>query len=71
MASGATDSAGTTFTPGYPDGSLLTLPQHLFHTGFRDWSMGLACVHALLLFAVAMLFTLILLRRFGKAEVTS
>ncbi|MGW3348776.1 carbohydrate ABC transporter permease [Nonomuraea rubra] len=71
VASGATDSAGSTFTPGYPDGSLLTLPQHLFHTGFRDWSMGLACVHALLLFVVAMAFTLILLRQFSKAEVAS
>ncbi|MEO3874732.1 sugar ABC transporter permease [Nonomuraea sp. B12E4] len=68
VASGATDSAGSTFTPGYPDGSLLTLPQHLFHTGFRDWSMGLACVHALLLFAVSMVFTLVLLRQFSRAE---
>jgi multiple sugar transport system permease protein len=68
VASGVTDSAGSTFAPGYPDGSLLTLPQHLFHTGFRDWSMGLACVHALMLFAVSMLFTSFLLRRFGRAE---
>ncbi|GAA4087860.1 carbohydrate ABC transporter permease [Nonomuraea soli] len=68
VASGGTDSAGSTFTPGYPDGSLLTLPQHLFHTGFRDWMMGAASVHALLLFAAAMIFTLMLLRQFRKAE---
>ncbi|WP_030451209.1 carbohydrate ABC transporter permease [Herbidospora cretacea] len=71
VASGATDSAGSTFTPGYPDGALLTLPQHLFHTGFRDWSMGLACVYAIILFAVSMLFTLVLLRQFNRAEAAS
>ncbi|NAS24381.1 ABC transporter permease subunit [Herbidospora sp. NEAU-GS84] len=71
VASGATDSAGSTFTPGYPDGALLTLPQHLFHTGFRDWSMGLACVYAIMLFAVSMVFTLVLLRQFNRAEATS
>ncbi|GAA2877492.1 sugar ABC transporter permease [Streptosporangium fragile] len=64
VASGATDSAGSTFVPGYPDLSTLTLPQWLFHVGFRDYTMGYACVLALLLFAASMLFTLILLRRF-------
>ncbi|WP_460368497.1 carbohydrate ABC transporter permease [Actinocorallia lasiicapitis] len=68
VASGATDSAGVSFVPGYPDGSLLTLPQHLFHTGFRDWTMGVACVHALLLFGVSMAVTLVLLRQFRRAE---
>jgi multiple sugar transport system permease protein len=68
VASGSTDSAGSVFTPGYPDGSLLTLPQHLFQSGFRDWSMGMASVHALLLFVAAMVFTLILLRQFRFAE---
>lgn len=68
VASGSTDSAGSPFVPGYPDGSLLTLPQHLFHTGFRDWTMGVASVHALMLFAVSMLFTLILLRQFRRAQ---
>lgn len=71
VASGSTDSAGTTFTPGYPDLSLLTLPQWLFHAGFRDFSMGYACVMALMLFAVAMVFTLFLLRRFRYAEEVS
>lgn len=68
VASGATDSAGVNFTPGYPDESLLTLPQWLFHVGFRDFSMGYACVLALLLFGTSMIFTLILLRQFRRAE---
>ncbi|WP_084955315.1 carbohydrate ABC transporter permease [Thermoactinospora rubra] len=68
VASGATDSPGSSFVPGYPDGALLTLPQHLFHAGFRDWSMGYASVLALLLFATSMVFTLILLRQFRRAE---
>ncbi|MEV4889580.1 carbohydrate ABC transporter permease [Nonomuraea sp. NPDC050547] len=71
VASGSTDSAGSVFTPGYPDQSLLTLPQWLFHAGFRDFSMGYACVMALLLFAAAMLFTTVLLRRFRYAEEVS
>ncbi|MGV9307206.1 MULTISPECIES: carbohydrate ABC transporter permease [unclassified Nonomuraea] len=68
VASGATDSAGSTFTPGYPEQSLLTLPQWLFHVGFRDFSMGYASVLALVLFGTSMIFTLILLRQFRKAE---
>jgi multiple sugar transport system permease protein len=69
VASGATDSAGSVFTPGYPDGSTLTFPEWLFQEGFRDFAMGYACVLALILFAVSMIFTLILLRQFrGFAE---
>src|SRR5437868_10266521 len=68
VASGGTDSPGTAFTPGYPDQSLLTLPQWLFHAGCRDFSMGSACVLALLLFGASMIFTLILLRRSQIAE---
>ncbi|MEO3858169.1 sugar ABC transporter permease [Acrocarpospora sp. B8E8] len=64
VASGTTDSPGTTFIPGYPEMSTLTLPQWLFYAGFRDYSMGYACVLALLLFAASMVFTLVLLRRF-------
>ncbi|MEU4329768.1 carbohydrate ABC transporter permease [Nonomuraea dietziae] len=67
-ASGATDSAGSSFTPGYPEGSLLTLPQWFFHAAFRDSNMGYGSVLALLLFATSMIFTLILLRQFRKAE---
>ncbi|ETK37992.1 sugar ABC transporter permease [Microbispora corallina] len=69
VASGATDSAGSVFVPGYPDQSTLTFPEWLFHQGFRDFAMGYACVLALVLFAVSMVFTLILLRQFrGFAE---
>ncbi|MGP4100814.1 carbohydrate ABC transporter permease [Nonomuraea sp. KM90] len=68
VASGATDSPGSSFSPGYPDESLLTLPQWLFQAGFRDYSMGYASVLALLLFGTAMIFTLILLRQFRRAE---
>lgn len=68
VASGETDSPGSSFSPGYPDESLLTLPQWLFQAGFRDYSMGYACVLALLLFATSMIFTVILLRQFRRAE---
>ncbi|XVQ82504.1 carbohydrate ABC transporter permease [Microbispora siamensis] len=64
VASGATDSAGSVFTPGYPDQSTLMFPQWLFQQGFRDYAMGYACVLALVLFAVSMVFTVILLRQF-------
>jgi multiple sugar transport system permease protein len=64
VASGVTDSAGSTFVPGYPELSTLTLPEWLFHSGFRDYSMGYACVLALVLFVASMIFTLILLRQF-------
>ncbi|WP_329079393.1 MULTISPECIES: carbohydrate ABC transporter permease [unclassified Streptosporangium] len=64
VAAGVTDSPGSTFVPGYPELSTLTLAQWLFHVGFRDFSMGYACVLALLLFAFSTVFTLILLRRF-------
>ncbi|WP_433238160.1 carbohydrate ABC transporter permease [Streptosporangium sp. CA-135522] len=64
VASGVTDSPGSAFVPGYPEMSTLTLPQWLFQMGFRDFSMGYACVLALLLFAASMIFTLVLLRQF-------
>ncbi|RCG20149.1 sugar ABC transporter permease [Sphaerisporangium album] len=64
VASGSTDSAGSVFTPGYPAQSTLTFPEWLFHQGFRDFAMGYACVLALILFAVSMVFTLFLLRQF-------
>ncbi|GGL07732.1 sugar ABC transporter permease [Sphaerisporangium melleum] len=68
VASGATDSAGSVFVPGYPGGATLTFPEWLFHQGFRDFAMGYACVLALILFAVSMVFTLFLLRRFRDTE---
>ncbi|MEV7009113.1 sugar ABC transporter permease [Streptosporangium sp. NPDC051022] len=64
VAAGVTDSPGSSFVPGYPELSTLTLPQWLFHVGFRDFTMGYACVLALLLFAASMILTLVLLRRF-------
>ena len=72
VAAGVTDAPGTSFVPGYPEMSTLTLPQWLFQTGFRDYTMGYACVLALVLFAASMVFTLVLLRQFrGFEEVAS
>ncbi|GAA5058872.1 multiple sugar transport system permease protein [Thermocatellispora tengchongensis] len=65
VASGVTDSPGSSFVPGYPEGATLTLPQWLFHQGFRDFTMGYACVLALVMFAASTLLTLVLLRRFS------
>jgi multiple sugar transport system permease protein len=64
VASGRADLPGTQYAPGYPDGSTLTLPQTLYDQGFRQFNMGYACVQALVMFAVAMVFTLFLLRQF-------
>src|SRR4051794_4192450 len=64
VSQGNADQAGTTTAPGYPDGASLTFPQVLYDEGFRQFNMGYACVLALVLFAVAMFFTLILLRQF-------
>ncbi|MQY07913.1 carbohydrate ABC transporter permease [Actinomadura macrotermitis] len=64
VAAGQADQPGTQFAPGFPDGSTLTYPQWLYDEGFRQFNMGYACVLALVLFAVAMAFTLVLLRRF-------
>jgi multiple sugar transport system permease protein len=64
VAAGQADQPGTQFAPGYPDGSTLTFPQWLYDEGFRQFNMGYACVLALVLFVVAMSFTLLLLRRF-------
>ncbi|WP_248963291.1 carbohydrate ABC transporter permease [Sphaerisporangium perillae] len=68
VASGGTDSAGSVFVPGYPDQSTLTFPEWLFHQGFRDFAMGYACVLAVILFVVSMVFTLFLLRQFRGLE---
>jgi multiple sugar transport system permease protein len=63
VASGVTDAPGTQIPPGYPDFSTLTLPQWLFEQGFRQYNIGYACVLALVMFAVALAFTALLLRR--------
>uniref|UniRef100_UPI0027953120 carbohydrate ABC transporter permease n=1 Tax=Actinomadura roseirufa TaxID=2094049 RepID=UPI0027953120 len=64
VASGQADLAGTHFAPGYPGGSTLTFPQWLYDQGFRQFNMGYACVLALVMFVIAMAFTLVLLRQF-------
>jgi multiple sugar transport system permease protein len=62
-ASGRVMTAGTTFSPGYPQGSTLTMPQLVWNEGFNNYDTGGAAVLALILFAIAMLFTAVLLRR--------
>lgn len=64
VAAGQSDQPGTQTVPGYPGGSTLTFPQWLYDEGFRQFNMGYACVLALVMFGVAMLFTLVLLRQF-------
>jgi multiple sugar transport system permease protein len=63
VASGVVDGPGTSFEPGYPQGSTLTLPQLVYSLGFQHFDTGSACVVALVLFALAMAFTLLLMRR--------
>ncbi|MFC1434683.1 carbohydrate ABC transporter permease [Streptacidiphilus sp. N1-3] len=48
---------------GYPGGSSLTFSQWIYATGFTQFHMGYACALAVVLFAVSMLFTVLLLRR--------
>jgi len=64
VSSGQADVPGTNFAPGYPGGSTLTFPQWLYDEGFRQFNMGYACVLALVMFALAIAFTLVLLRQF-------
>ncbi|MGH1554157.1 hypothetical protein ACRAWF_26075 [Streptomyces sp. L7] len=47
--------------PGYPDGSTLTFPQQLYIAGFNQFHAGYACALAVVLFVVAMAFTVVLL----------
>ncbi|WP_368862125.1 carbohydrate ABC transporter permease [Catenulispora pinistramenti] len=59
--------------PGYPGGSTLTFSQQLYTAGFTQFHMGYACALAVVLFAVAMVFTVALLRRasgFNTEEAT-
>ncbi|WP_055587051.1 carbohydrate ABC transporter permease [Peterkaempfera griseoplana] len=63
VASGIIGNSGQQFEPGYPQGSTWTLPQMVYSLGFQRFDYGSACVVALLLFAVAMAFTALLLRR--------
>ncbi len=63
VASGVIGGSGQQFEPGYPEKSTLTLPQLVYHLGFQRFDTGGACVIALVLFALAMAFTALLMRR--------
>jgi len=65
VASGVIQGAGTNFEPGYPEKSTLTLPQLVYNLGFQRFDYGSACVVALVLFALSMVFTAFLMRRRG------
>ncbi|WP_329276791.1 carbohydrate ABC transporter permease [Streptomyces sp. NBC_01451] len=65
VASGVIQGAGTSFQPGYPEYSTLTLPQLVYNLGFQRFDYGSACVVALVLFALSMAFTALLMRRRG------
>jgi len=63
VASGVIGGSGQQFEPGYPDKSTLTLPQLVYNLGFQRFDIGSACVIALVLFVLSMLFTVVLMRR--------
>ncbi|GGW28659.1 carbohydrate ABC transporter permease [Streptomyces xantholiticus] len=63
VASGVIGGSGQQFEPGYPDRTTLTLPQTVHNLGFQRFDTGAACVVALVLFALAMAFTALLMRR--------
>ncbi|WP_181789977.1 carbohydrate ABC transporter permease [Streptomyces phytophilus] len=63
VASGVIGGSGQHFEPGYPEKSTLTVPQSIYHLGFQRFDTGAACVIALVLFALAMSFTYVLMRR--------
>jgi multiple sugar transport system permease protein len=63
VASGQIGGSGQQVEPGYPDNSTLTLPQLVYNLGFQRFDIGSACVIALVLFALSMLFTIPLMRR--------
>ncbi|MFD0368281.1 carbohydrate ABC transporter permease [Streptomyces sp. NPDC127114] len=65
VASGVIGGSGQQFEPGYPDKSTLTLPQLVYNLGFQRFDYGAACATALVLFALAMVFTGLLMRRRG------
>lgn len=63
VASGVIGGSGQQFQPGYPENSTLTLPQLVYNLGFQRFDTGGASVVALVLFALAMVFTALLMRR--------
>ena len=60
----ATVGGGVGGLLGYPLGSTLTFPQWLYVQGFTNYYLGYASVLALVLFAAALVFVLILLGQF-------
>lgn len=65
VASGQIGGSGQQVEPGYPSGSTLTLPQLVYNLGFQRFDIGAACVVALVLFALSMIFATLLMRRGG------
>ena len=63
VASGQIGGSGQQTEPGYPDGSTLTPPQLVYNLGFQRFDIGAACVIAVVLFVLCMLFAALLLRR--------
>jgi multiple sugar transport system permease protein len=63
VASGQIGGPGQQFEPGYPSKSTLTLPQLVYNLGFQRFDIGAACVVALVLFALSMVFAIFLMRR--------
>jgi multiple sugar transport system permease protein len=63
VASGQIGGSGQQVEPGYPSKSTLTLPELVYNLGFQRFDIGAACVVALVLFALSMVFALFLMRR--------
>ena len=63
VASGQIGGSGQQTEPGYPDGSTLTLPQLVYNLGFQRFDIGAACVIAMVLFVLSMVFAVLLMRR--------
>jgi multiple sugar transport system permease protein len=63
VASGVIGGSGQQFEPGYPEKSTLTLPQLVYNLGFQRFDIGAACVVAMVLFVLSMVFAAFLMRR--------
>jgi multiple sugar transport system permease protein len=63
VASGQIGGSGQQVEPGYPAGSTLTLPQLVYNLGFQRFDIGAACVVAVVLFVLSMIFAAFLMRR--------
>jgi multiple sugar transport system permease protein len=62
VASGQIGGSGQQVEPGYPAGSTLTLPQLVYNLGFQRFDIGAACVVAMVLFVLSMVFAAFLMR---------